>query len=232
MKLKKFFVLSSLFAMLFSSAPVLADVDVTSSLRGNVNVSGATIVAKHTPTGISKVTTAGDSGNFTLSFLPVGGPYEITASAPGYSSERLEGVFLVLSETASISVTLARSAAEELVVTAVAGTGVIKMGTGTLLNREQMDGVPTINRSVADFAKMDPRVSINSASSRYTEISVMGANNRFNDFSIDGVSFNDPFGLNANGFGTMRNPISLDFVDQISIDITPFDVARVNTTGG
>ena len=110
MKLKKFFVLSSLFAMLFSSAPVLADVDVTSSLRGNVNVSGATIVAKHTPTGISKVTTAGDSGNFTLSFLPVGGPYEITASAPGYSSERLEGVFLVLSETASISVTLARSA--------------------------------------------------------------------------------------------------------------------------
>jgi len=232
MKLKKFFVLSSLFAMLFSSAPVLADVDVTSSLRGNVNVSGATIVAKHTPTGISKVTTAGDSGNFTLSFLPVGGPYEITASAPGYSSERLEGVFLVLSETASISVTLARSAAEELVVTAVAGTGVIKMGTGTLLNRDQMDGVPTINRSVADFAKMDPRVSINSASSRYTEISVMGANNRFNDFSIDGVSFNDPFGLNANGFGTMRNPISLDFVDQISIDITPFDVARGNTTGG
>ena len=232
MKLKKFFVLSSLFALLFSSAPVLTDVDVTSSLRGNVNVSGATIVAKHTPTGISKVTTAGSSGNFTLSFLPVGGPYEITASAPGYSSERLEGVFLVLSETASISVTLARSAAEELVVTAVAGTGIIKMGTGTLLNREEMDGVPTINRSVADFAKMDPRVSINSASSRYTEISVMGANNRFNDFSIDGVSFNDPFGLNANGFGTMRNPISLDFVDQISIDITPFDVARGNTTGG
>jgi hypothetical protein len=95
-----------------------------------------------------------------------------------------------------------------------------------------MDGIPTINRSVADFAKLDPRVSINSASSRYTEISIMGANNRFNDFAIDGVSFNDPFGLNANGFGTMRNPISLDFVDQISIDITPYDVARGNNTGG
>ena len=60
----------------------------------------------------------------------------------------------------------------------------------------------------------------------------MGANNRYNDFSIDGVSFNDPFGLNANGFGTMRNPISLDFVDQISVDITPYDVSRGNTTGG
>ena len=45
-------------------------------------------------------------------------------------------------------------------------------------------------------------------------------------------SFNDPFGLNANGFGSMRNPISLDFVDQISVDVTPFDVSRGNNTGG
>jgi hypothetical protein len=60
----------------------------------------------------------------------------------------------------------------------------------------------------------------------------MGANNRFNDFTIDGVSYNDPFGLNANGFGSMRNPIGMEFIDQISVDITPFDVSRGNTTGG
>ena len=30
-----------------------------------------------------------------------------------------------------------------------------------------------------------------------------------------GISFNDPFGLNDNGFGGMRNPVSLDFVDQV-----------------
>ena len=95
-----------------------------------------------------------------------------------------------------------------------------------------MDGVPTISRGVADFAKLDPRVSINTGDARSSEISVMGQNNRFNDFSIDGISFNDPFGLNANGFGTMRNPISMDFIDQISVDVTPFDVARGGTTGG
>jgi len=197
-----------------------------------VNVSGASVLAEHTPTGITKATSAGASGNFSLSFLPIGGPYEITVSAPGYQTARLEGIFLVLNETESVSVTLSRSDAEEIVVTAEAGLGIVRTGTGTLLTRSQMDGIPTINRSVADFAKLDPRVSINSASSRYTEISIMGANNRFNDFAIDGVSFNDPFGLNANGFGTMRNPISLDFVDQISIDITPYDVARGNNTGG
>lgn len=231
-KLKKLFIVPALFAALFTSLPLLTDVDTTSSIRGTVNVSGASVLAEHTPTGITKATSAGASGNFSLSFLPIGGPYEITVSAPGYQTARLEGIFLVLNETESVSVTLSRSDAEEIVVTAEAGLGIVRTGTGTLLTRSQMDGIPTINRSVADFAKLDPRVSINSASSRYTEISIMGANNRFNDFAIDGVSFNDPFGLNANGFGTMRNPISLDFVDQISIDITPYDVARGNNTGG
>ena len=228
-----FFIRFSLILLVsFLVLPVSSDVDTTSSLRGSVNISGASVTAEHLPTGVSKTTVSGSGGNFSLAFLPVGGPYTITVSAPGYNTEKKEGLYLVLAESAVISVTLSKADAEEIVVTAQAGSGAFKMGSGTLLTRDQMDAVPTINRSIGDFAKMDPRVSINSASSRYTEISVMGANNRFNDFAIDGLSFNDPFGLNANGFGTMRNPISLDFVEQISIDITPFDVARGNNTGG
>jgi len=224
---------SLLFILSLLSFPAISDVDTTSSLRGSVNVTGATVEAEFTPTGLTKTTTVGASGNFSLSFLPVGGPYILTVSAPGYETENLEGLFLNLSEVGQVSVTLSGStSADEVVVTAQASSEAFRIGTGTLLDRDAMDGIPTVNRSVADFAKMDPRVSINSASSRNTEITVMGANNRFNDFTIDGFSFNDPFGLNASGFGTMRNPISLDFVDQISVDITPFDVARGNTTGG
>ena len=209
-----------------------SDVDTTSGMRGNVNVSGATIVAEHTPTGITKTTTAGSSGSFSLSFLPIGGPYTVKVSAPGYDSESLSGLYLSLGDPLSFSVTLtSSSAADEVVVTAKPAEA-FKMGTSTLLNRDAMDAVPTINRSVADFAKMDPRVSVNGGVGRDAQISVMGANARYNDFTIDGISFNDPFGLNDNGFGGMRNPVSLDFVDQLSIDITPFDVSRGNTTGG
>tara|TARA_B110000495_G_scaffold113841_1_gene98591 strand:- start:365 stop:3499 length:3135 start_codon:yes stop_codon:yes gene_type:complete len=210
-----------------------SDVDTTSALRGSVNVSGATIEAEYTPTGLTKTTVSGSSGNYSLSFLPIGGPYRIKVTAPGYESESVSGVYLSLSDDANINVVLSRTGSvDEIVVTAQASEEAFRIGSGTLLTREEMNAVPTVNRSIADFAKLDPRVSINSASSRNTQISVMGANNRFNDFSIDGVSFNDPFGLNANGFGTMRNPISIDFIEQISIDITPFDVARGNTTGG
>ncbi len=227
--LKKIFLFSSVFCL---SLPVFSDVDTTSGMRGTVNVSGATVVAEHTPTGITKRTTTGSSGSFSLSFLPIGGPYTVKVSAPGYNSESIDGLFLNLGDPLSFGVTLTgTSVADEIIVTAKPAEA-FKMGTSTVLTRNQMDAVPTINRSVADFAKLDPRVSVNGGVGRNAQISVMGANSRFNDFTIDGVSFNDPFGLNANGFGTMRNPVSMDFVEQISVDITPFDVSRGNTTGG
>ena len=226
---KKVFLFSSIACL---SLPFLADVDTTSGMRGTVNVSGATIVAEHTPTGITKTTTSGSSGSFRLSFLPIGGPYTVKVTATGYNSESIKGLYLNLGDPLSFGVTLtSSSAADEIVVTAKPAEA-FKMGTSTVLTRDDMNAIPTINRSVADFAKMDPRVSVNGGVGRDAEISVMGANTKFNDFTIDGVSFNDPFGLNDNGFGTMRNPVSMDFVDQISVDITPFDVSRGNTTGG
>ena len=227
--IKKIILFSSVFCL---SLPIFSDVDTTSGMRGTVNVSGATVVAEHTPTGITKTTTTSSSGSFSLSFLPIGGPYTVKVSAPGYNSESIDGLFLNLGDPLSFGVTLtSTSVADEIIVTAKPAEA-FKMGTSTVLTRNQMDAVPTINRSVADFAKLDPRVSVNGGVGRNAQISVMGANSRFNDFTIDGVSFNDPFGLNANGFGTMRNPVSMDFVEQISVDITPFDVSRGNTTGG
>ena len=226
---KKVFLFSSVVCL---SLPFFADVDTTSGMRGTVNVSGATVVAEHTPTGITKTTTSGSSGSFRLTFLPLGGPYTVKVTAPGYDSESIDGLYLNLGDPLSFGVTLtSSSAADEIVVTAKPAEA-FKMGTSTVLTRDDMNAIPTINRSVADFAKMDPRVSVNGGVGRDAEISVMGANTKFNDFTIDGVSFNDPFGLNDNGFGTMKNPVSMDFVDQISVDITPFDVSRGNTTGG
>jgi len=218
--------------LLFTTSSVFAEVETTSSLRGVVNVAGAVVSATHTPTGSTKSKSASVDGEFYLSDLLIGGPYDISVSAPGYTTQSLGGVFLVLNKTTDITVTLVSSDIEEITVTAAASEGSIRMGTGTFFNRDAIDGIPTVNRSIADIAKLDPRVSINTGSSRYSEISVMGANNRFNDFTIDGVSFNDPFGLNANGFGSMRNPIGMEFIDQISVDVTPFDVSRGNTTGG
>ena len=87
-------------------------------MRGTVNVSGATVVAEHTPTGITKTTTTGASGSFSLS-SSLGGPYTVKVSAPGYDSESISGLFLNLGDPLSFGVTLTSSTvADEVVVTA------------------------------------------------------------------------------------------------------------------
>ena len=54
-------------------------------------------------------------------------------------------------------------------------------------------------------------------------MSVAGTNPRFNSISVDGIGQNDDFGLNANGYPTTRSPISLDAIEQVTIDVTPFN---------
>ena len=82
--------------LLFSTSSVFAEVETTSSLRGVVNVAGAVVSATHTPTGSTKSKSASADGEFYLSDLLIGGPYDISVSAPGYNTQSLGGVFLVL----------------------------------------------------------------------------------------------------------------------------------------
>ena len=208
-----------------------ADVETSAALRGSVGVAGATVAITHTPTNTKKSVSTNANGSYQFSFLPVGGPYIIEAAADGYQSAVRNDVYLLAGKRKTIDIMLSVDMVEEVVVTAKRVTSE-SIGPSTTLDRDAMDGIPTINRSVADFVKLDPRVTVSAGSPSNTQISIMGANNRFNDFLIDGVSSNDPFGLNSSGFGTLRNPINLEFVEQISVDIAPYDVSRGNTSSG
>jgi hypothetical protein len=66
-------------------------------------------------------------------------------------------------------------------------------------------------------------------------VAIAGQNNRFNTFMIDGAVNNDVFGLSESGTNGGRAgapPISLDAIDQISVQVSPFDVSLGNFTGG
>ena len=213
---------------LITSVSAFADTDTTASLRGFVDMENTVISVVHEPTGLTKTRELGSDTNFNFTFLPVGGPYTVTATS-GDTQTKITDLYLTLYKNPTISLELDAAVTEEVVVYGQK-TATLGVGTGTALDRYSMDGVPTVDRSIADFARLDPRVNVNAASSNI-QISAMGVNNRFNDFQIDGVSNNDPFGLNASGFGSLRNPLSMDFVDQIAVELMPFDVSRSGTTG-
>jgi hypothetical protein len=217
------FLLVSIFSL-----NTIASNDTTSALRGDTGVAEATVVVTNLATGVSKRTSSDSNGIFSVGNLKPGGPYKITISKSGYATETLDNVYLTVSETAKLSVAMVSTADIDDVV--VTGTRSASVQTSLAVTAEDITKIPSIERSISDYVKRDSRIFVE-GTSRNATISVSGTNNRYNNFTVDGVEQNDQLGLNANGFPSVRNPISIETIEQIQVDISPFDVSKGNFTG-
>ena len=57
-----------------------------------------------------------------------------------------------------------------------------------------------------------------------TQVNCAGKHPRFNSITLDGVSHNDRFGLNNNGYSTATGmPFPYDAIQQVSVELAPFD---------
>ncbi|MBA9078230.1 MULTISPECIES: TonB-dependent receptor [Rufibacter] len=208
----------------------------TASMNGVITdgsgngLAGATIVAVHTPSNTQYAASADVNGRYNLQNLRVGGPYTITATYVGYQDQRRDGLQLSLGQNLKLDFNLAQSAVGLGEVQVVADRGSVinadRTGAATNVSREQIERLPTLNRSLQDFTRLTPQASGNS---------IGGANNRYNNITIDGAVNNDVFGLAGTGTpggqaGTQ--PISLDAIDQIQVVLAPYDVKFGNFTGG
>ncbi|HEY7776078.1 MAG TPA: TonB-dependent receptor [Kineobactrum sp.] len=211
------------------SASALAQ-QTSSAIRGSVTtaagelVPGAKVTVVDNRTGATRELSAGTTGSFSLRGLQVGGPYTITVrDAKGTST--LEDVYLNLGETANITLSLdGQRAMESVLVTAsrdASGT-YGAMGPTASFNLNDLESAPAVNRDIKDLIRIDPRVYIDEAFA--DSIQCAGANSRFNSLTVDGIRTNDNFGLNSNGYPTVRIPFSYDAISQVSVELAPFDV--------
>jgi hypothetical protein len=212
----------------------------TSGIKGHVvdengqNLPGATITALHEPSGTQYAGQANADGLFSLINMRVGGPYTITVSFIGYTSQVFNNVTLSLGNTADIQVKLMPSVTElNEVVVSVGRNAVInseRTGAAINVNNEMAASVPTISRGLKDFTKISPLANTSGSGTSFA-----GSNNRYNQFSIDGLVTNDVFGLTSsgtNGGQTGVEPISLDAIEEFQINIAPYDVRENGFTGG
>jgi len=214
---------------------------VTSSIRGNVvteagtTFPAATVTITHTPSGTVSTTTTNENGMFSARSLRVGGPYSITISGDGFQTVKFDDVYLSLDQVFSLPVTVeTQDTTNVLTVTGSRQglSGFSNEGLSTSLGLQGLQELASIDRDITDAAKMNPFASVNLQSGGAKELTIAGANNRFNSLTIDGVALNDRFGLNANGYPTQRSPISFDAIESLSIQTAPFDVEYNGFTGG
>lgn len=208
----------------------------TSGISGKVvadgeDVIGATITARHEPSGTVYNAVSNEKGRYVIQGMRVGGPYTITVSYLGYKDELIENVRLALGEPSVFNVSMKEDARQlgEVVVTGTRSVG--GMGPASNFTRAKIDNAPTVNRNVYDVAKLSPMVAENKGGG----ITIAGTNNRYNSFQIDGMVSNDVFGLagtGTNGGQTGANPISMDAIEEIQVVVSPFDVRQGGFTGG
>lgn len=214
--------------------------ETNSSIGGTVKgannepLVGATITATHVPTGTIYRVISRSGGTFNINNMQPGGPYSITFSFVGFTSETRNDVSLTLGDKANFNIVLADGSGTltEVVVAARRTGNNGRVGTETAIGRDKIAGMPTVNRNLNDYLRYTPQAKVTSDGAG---ISIAGQNNRFNAFYIDGAINNDVFGLAAsgtNGGQANINPISIDAIDQFQVVISPYDASIGGFTGG
>ncbi|WP_441002479.1 TonB-dependent receptor [Pseudocolwellia agarivorans] len=184
---------------------------------------GTVVTITHVPSGSTKTTVVNDSGSFSSQGLRVGGPYKIVIDSDKYEDTELNDIFLTLGESYPVAVALESDDMEKIVVTGrVVNKNYGSNSPASNFNLKDLELAPSVSRDLKDVIRVDPRVYINESSSN--AIVCAGGNPRFNSLTVDGARMNDNFGLNGNGYPTVRIPFSYDAIDQVAVELAPFDV--------
>jgi hypothetical protein len=208
--------------------------ETTSEIQGLVSdgkagLAGVTIVATHQPTGTKYTTSSRADGRYNLPNLKIGGPYSIHVTSIGFKAEHQDDITLLLGQSHKANFILkeASTTLKEVVVTS--GQSKVfnssRNGSQEIINRQLIERIPNVNRSWKDLVKLVPSQN---------NLSFGGLSSQLNNVTLDGANFNNSFGLGDGTLGgqTGAQPISLDAVEQIQVNVSPFDVKYGGFAGG
>lgn len=208
----------------------------TASISGRISdkdgaVPGAAVIATYTPTGANYYAITDANGNYRINGITPGGPYTVKVDMLGYRKAQTEGVYAPLGESVIVNTTiqvedLSLDAAVFVADASESGMNLRRSGAGTAVSQRTMGALPTVNRSMNDVMKLTPQ-----ASSTSNGLAIGGGNYRSSYVTVDGAAFNNAFGIGSN-LPAGGSPISLDALEQMSVNITPFDVRHSGFTGG
>lgn len=230
--------LNYLMAMFFlglSTGMALSQGVTTSGISGVVTeangqpLPGANVVATHLPSGTRYGAVSNLDGKYSIPGMRVGGPYRLSVSFIGFTTQDVEGIVLSLGVFSNVNVILVEDGQElsEVLVTASANNlfSSERTGANTSIDNQAISKLPTISRNINDFTRLTPQSNGQSFA---------GQDSRLNNITVDGSYFNNSFGLGSGsnpGGRTGVSPISLDAIEQISVNVAPYDVRQGNFTG-
>ena len=229
--------LLTLCSVLFISSSSFAQGVTTGAMAGLVTntqmqpVAGASVIAIHEPSGTTYEAVTRADGRFSILGMRVGGPYSVSVNFVGtgaaFEPKTVTNLTVTLGSSLDVNVEVRPIAVQESVtVTATAPDAVFsssRTGAATSVSREEIAALPTLNGRISDITRLTPQASGSTFA---------GADNRMNNITVDGSSFNNSFGLGGQpGDRTGVAPISLEAIEQVQVNVAPFDVRQGSFIG-
>lgn len=203
----------------------------TSSIRGKLldtngnPVANADVVVTDQRTGSTRRVSTNSTGTFFASNLVVGGPFLVNID--GQRTVQVDNISLGDIYQLNVSDLVAgtdKTVEEVIVMGKAVGLADVASGPSAVFSLYDLEKAVAFDRDIKDVFSNDPRINLDD-SSRGSGVNCGGKNPRFNGVSIDGVSQNDRFGLNNNGYATANGqPFPFDAISQVSVELAPFDV--------
>ena len=192
---------------------------------------GATVQVVHVPTGTKYGASTNLSGKYVVPAVRVGGPYKVIVSFVGFNQNEQTDINASLGVTTNVDVVLVESSTslKEVVVTGGGRNSTFskeRTGASQQFSRRELQAIPiTGARTIDGITKYNP----------FGNGSSFGAqDSRLNNFTIDGSQFNNNFGLGSSaqaGGRTGASAISLDAIEQLQVNVAPFDIRQSGFVG-
>jgi hypothetical protein len=175
------------------AAAQVATGDITGRVvdPGGSVITGATVTARNTGTGLTRAATTTSDGDYTITQLPPG-LYEITVEAPGFSKALLKDVQVLVGGRETRNISLRTGAVTETVTitTDVAAVETTKSEIGGVVTPAEVQNLPLINRTFASLSVIMPEArptgNFDPTKTRVGNFAMNGGDGRQLDVNVDG----------------------------------------------
>lgn len=227
---RRVLLLIELFSVLLA-APLWAQ-STNASVKGTVNdengdpLPGATVRLRNQSTGFTTGTVTNVQGEYLVQQLPLGGPYDITASFVGYGDVVKTGYTINQGDQLAVDFFLRQATSEldEVVITdQTLRSRIQREGNATAINAQQIQRIPNEGRNFTQLTSLSPLQgggSINLGGQRRTSTNI----------TLDGVNARNQ--LTAGEIGRGPYTVSLEAIREFEVATNIYDVTQGRQAGG
>lgn len=203
---------------------------IVATARGRVTdpsgaaIPAATVTVRENATNLTRSTLTDSMGQYLIANLPAGS-YEITVDHPGFDQSKQSNLAFHVGEEATVDFSLHVGGTQQTVTVSAEGALVETQHTvGMTVSPQQVDELPTFNRSFTDLVAFTPGISVDPADGSMG-FAAAGQNQYQNNVFVDG-------GTNAMQFyGTMADTFPQDWIEEFQVLTNNFSAEFGHASG-